>query len=418
MPTRFVDPAVIRQAFDLLVPPDASPKQYLRWKDLAAIVGLGEHWIRKRYQGRDRSELEIASITRIRKALERRHRDTPDPRLQTVIELLSATDTRATADRFGPPHRFSSHEPLRLRVVNVAFIRSSNGNYCQRLETGIRFGMLNGLRLTHLLDDESASLGHLDSDAARLHAVHELLARFNEDPRYVDRTYLVPIGTVATTAVSHALQNDRKLRARLGRDLRIIFAGVTEPEITGILRFNRDFIGGVFAGNTFADRLDFISEAFPGRKIAFLFDPRIPQELVAANCVRDWRGAPVQLVEIDQRRPTHLTPDVRRCLVTGYTVINLQMHQLVRDHPATAFIGVNTSDLGRGAVLSTGNNDLLFGIECAERLLVPDCRNEINLRDLEILRPEPVFGINQKACNLHGLIATMTARNKCKVVVD
>ena len=418
MPTRSVDSAVIRRAFDLLAPPDASPKQYLRWKQLAALVGLGEHWIRKRYQGRDRSELEVDSINRIRNALEVRHRDAPDVNLKTVIELLAVADTRGAADRFAPPHRYSARDPLRLRVVNVGFIRSNNANYCQRLEAGVRFGLLGGLRLTHLIDDEFGDLGRAATENAQIAVVQEVLARFNQDLRYVDRTYVVPIGTVATTALSRALQRDRRLRARLGRDLRVVFAGVTEPEITGILQFGRDFIGGMYAGNTLADRLDFIAEAFPNQEIAFLFDPELPHEIVARDRVRQWRDGRVRLAEIDRLRPIRLPRNIRRCLVTGYTVINLRIHELVRDHPQTAFIGVNTSDLGRGAVLSTGNNDLLFGIECAERLLVPDCLNEINLRDMDILRPEPVYGINQKACDLHGLIATIAARNKCRIVVD
>jgi hypothetical protein len=418
MPTRVVDPVLIRKAFDLLVPPEASPKQYLRWKSLAACLGLGEHWIRKRYQGRDRSELEVASIDRIRKALEARYRQTPDADLKTAVELLAVADTRAASDRFGFHRRPSARQPLRLRVVNVGFIRSNNANYCQRLEAGIRFGLLSGLRLTHLVDDESVDLDRAVTERAQIAVVQELLARFNQDLRYVDRTYLVPIGTVATTALSRALQRHRRLRSRLGRDLRIVFAGVTEPQITGILQFGRNFVGGMYAGNTIANRLEFISEAFPDQKIAFLYDPKLPQEIAARDRVRQCRNAQVRLVEIDRHRRTRLPRDVRRCLVTGYTVINLRIHELVHDHPNTAFIGVNTSDLGRGAVLSTGNNDLLFGIECAERLVVPDCLNEINLRDMDIIRPEPVYGINQRACDVHGLIATITARNRCSVVVD
>ena len=418
MPTRFIEPGLIRKAFDLLVPPDAIPKQYLRWRQLASLVGLGEHWIRKRYQGRDRSELDVASIARIRRALETRHHNAPDPEIFAVIELLSTADTRAVADRFGPPKRFSINEHLRLRVINVGFIRSNGANYCHRLESGVRFGLLNGLRTTHLIDDESVNLDACASDAARRCAIGELLDRFNEDPRYVDRTYILPIGTVAAISVARFFQNNRKAQDRLGRDVRIIFAGVTDPVITGILDFSRDFVGGMYAGNTIADRLQFISEAFPGHKIAFLHDPDLPQEIVVRNHVRQWRDGQVQLVKIDKHNPTKLPKDIKNHLVTGYTIINLHIHQLVRDHPNTPFIGVNTSDLGRGAVLSTGNNDLLYGIDCAERLIVPDCRNEINLRDMDIIRPQPIYGINLKACSLHGLIATVSARKKCKVVVD
>ena len=54
------------------------------------MVGLGEHWIRKRYQDRDRSELELASIERIRKALETRQQAAPDDAIQSIIEQFAA----------------------------------------------------------------------------------------------------------------------------------------------------------------------------------------------------------------------------------------------------------------------------------------------------------------------------------------
>ena len=48
MPTRSMDVELVRKAFDVLVPPGSVPKQYLRWKQIASMIGLGEHWIRKR----------------------------------------------------------------------------------------------------------------------------------------------------------------------------------------------------------------------------------------------------------------------------------------------------------------------------------------------------------------------------------
>src|SRR4051812_44991072 len=89
MPTRFVEAGILRQAIDALVPPGDSPKQYLRWKELAQLIGLGEHWIRKRYQGRDRSELEVKSIERIRKALEAKRQQSPDENLSRLIKILA-----------------------------------------------------------------------------------------------------------------------------------------------------------------------------------------------------------------------------------------------------------------------------------------------------------------------------------------
>ncbi len=417
MPTRSIDVHVIRKAFDLLAPPGDFPKQYLRWKKLARLTGLGEHWIRKRYQGRDQSELEVKSIDGVRKALEARRQDSPDENVKSLIELLAAAQNYR-GPRFTPRPKFLTNDVLRLRVVNVGFIRSSDANYCQRLEAGIVFGMLDGLQMTHLINDESVDLSRAATAAARLESIHELIARFETDPSYVDRTYIVPLGTVSATALSRALTADHKLRDRLGKDYRVIFAGVTEPESTGILEFSRDHIGGLFAGNTFADRLQFISEAFPDRKIAFLYDPALPQDLIARDHVLQCRNANVQVVKVATSNPTRLSATVRRKLVAGYTVVNWRIHELVRDNPRTAFIGVNVSDLGRGAILSTGNDDLRFGIDCARRLLVPDCRNEINLRDVDVIRPAPVYGINQKACNLHGLSPRIAARNRCQVVID
>jgi len=418
MPTRSVDIRLLRRAFDLLAPPGAAPKQYLRWKELARLTGLGEHWIRKRYQNRDLSELEIKSVERIRRALEARHQIAPDDALKDLIAQFAAAEDHGTTFRVEARPTRLPGERLRLRVVNVGFLRSSNANYCQRLEAGILFGMLDGLLLTHLINDESVDLGLARNAAARAKAIHQLLGRFNTDPAYVDRTYIIPLGTVAATALARELGNNPRLRQRLGKDLRVIFAGVTEPASTGILEFSRDYIGGIFAGNTFADRLEFIADAFPDPDIAFLYDPELPQDIIARDHVLACRHNNVKVVKVAGPHATRLPPNVRKCLVTGYTVINWRIHELARDNPHTAFIGVNTSDLGRGAVLSTGNDDLRFGIECAQKLLVPDCRNEVNLRDMEVLRPVPVYGVNQKACNLHGLVPRAAARNRCTVVVE
>jgi len=416
MPTRSVDVRVLQRAFDLLVPPGSIPKQYLRWKELSRRLGMGEHWIRKRYQDRDRSELELTTIGRIRRALEASPAAEQDERLKRVIATLARAQEDDTI-RLDPHQGHAAHEFLRLRVVNVAFVRSSNANYCQRLEAGIRFGMLEGLQDTHLINDESVDLTG-SSPAARLRLIQELLSKFETDPSYVDRTYLVPLGTVAASAVCRYLHRDRALRDRVGKDLRVIFAGVTAPETTGLLEFNRDYVGGMYAGTTFAERLQFISEAFPDQPISFLCDPSLPQDSIARNHVVQCHHPNVQIVNVRNSQSTRLSAETRRSLVTGYTVINWHIHEFVRKYPDTAFIGVNTSDMGLGAVASTGNDDLRFGIMCARRLMVPDCRNEINLRDLEIIRPEPVYGLNQKACNLHGLVPRIAARKKCRVIVE
>src|ERR1051325_6392804 len=103
MPTRFVEAGILRQAIDALAPPGDSPKQYLRWKELAGLIGLGEHWIRKRYQGRDRSELDVKSIERIRKALEARRQLKPDDNLKELIRVFAAAETHGTATGFEAP---------------------------------------------------------------------------------------------------------------------------------------------------------------------------------------------------------------------------------------------------------------------------------------------------------------------------
>jgi hypothetical protein len=418
MPTRSVDNRVLQKAFDVLAPPANYPKQYLRWRSLARLTGLGEHWVRKRYQDRDRSELDIRSIERVRKALDSRRPDVSDEQIKYIVELLSSVQHQSGTQRMSSRPGISVNGRMRLRVVDVGFIRSSNANYCQRLEAGVRLGILDGLELTHLVNDESVDLSRTRTKVARVAAIQGLLTRFHTDPSYVDRTYLVPLGTVAAEALSSAMKTDDTLRDRLGKDLRIVFAGVTEPESTGLLGFSRDYIGGAYAGPTFADRLQFINLAFPDQRIAFLYDPELPQDMIARNEVLKCENPFVHVVKVGKKNPTKLPAAAKGNLVTGYTIINWKIHELVRDNPGSPFIGVNVSDLGRGAVLSTGNDDLQFGMECARRLLVPDFRNEINLRDMDIFRPAPVFGMNQKACNRYGLTPRIAARNRCQVVIE
>ena len=102
----------------------------------------------------------------------------------------------------------------------------------------------------------------------------------------------------------------------------------------------------------------------------------------------------------------------------GWYFVNIHIHELVQKNPGIAFVGTNTADLSRGAVLSTGNDDFQAGLDCVLRLIIPDLRNEINLRDTPVLKPQPVWSVNQKACDLHGLVPRLAARDRCRVILD
>jgi hypothetical protein len=146
-------------------------------------------------------------------------------------------------------------EPHRMRVVNLGVIRDGGASYAMRLETGIRSGLTHGLRLTHLVADEALDLAPARSPAARANAIKSLLDRFDTRAAYVKRTYLVCLGTSATGTLVALLRRDARFRARLGRDFRVIFAAVTSPETTGILDFDRDYVGGLAYGETAVERV-------------------------------------------------------------------------------------------------------------------------------------------------------------------
>jgi hypothetical protein len=417
MPTRFIDPNVLRQAFDVLAPPGAAPKEFLRWKQLSRQVGLGEHWIRKRYHGLVQSELNAQSVDLICKALERRFREAKDSRISELMRQLSSYDPRHVLRRT-VSGQAPSDEPQKMRVVNVGFIRASSASYAMRTEAGIRAGLVNELRTSHLVDDETLDISGAATSSAESKAIYGLLDRFNSDPRYVDRTYLVTLGTPATLALVKLLSRDARFRSRLGKDFRIIFAAVTNAERTGILRFDRDYVGGMAYGNLMTERVRFIREAFPERPVAYLYDPTLLPDQIILEELQEHPELEVLPAKINSRRGTHVPREMKGRLVIGWYYVNLHIHELVRDNPEVPFAGINTTDLSRGAVLSTGNDDFLTGVECAGRLIGPDCRNEINLGDIEVLTPQAVYGLNQKACNIHGLIPKVAARSKCKVVLD
>lgn len=303
-------------------------------------------------------------------------------------------------------------------MVNLGVIRDGGASYAMRLEAGIRSGLTHGLRLTHLVADEALDLATARSPAARANGIKGLLDRFDTRAAYVDRTYLVCLGTSATGALVALLRRDARFRARLGRDFRVIFAAVTSPETTGILDFDRDYVGGLAYGETAVERVRFIHAALPGRPLAYLHDPRLPPD---AHILRELARHPeldVLPVPVGRRDPLRVPRAAQGRLVMGWYYVNIHIHALVRKNPGVAFVGTNTADLSRGAVLSTGNDDFQSGLECVQRLIIPDLRNELNLRDTPVLRPQPVWGVNQKACDLHGLVLRLAARDRCKVIVD
>ena len=225
-----------------------------------------------------RSELDVRSITLIRKALEHWLADTQEPALGALIEQLAAATTAGQARKraVSPLPTLLDGEPHQMRVVNLGVIRDGSASYAMRLEAGIRSGVTHGLRLTHLVADEALDLAAAASPAARAAAIKALLARFDTRAAYVDRTYLVCLDTAATGALVSLLRRDTRFRARLGRDFRVIFAAVTCPETTGILDFDRDYVGGMAYGDTAVERVRFIRAALPDRPIAHLHDPGLP----------------------------------------------------------------------------------------------------------------------------------------------
>jgi hypothetical protein len=177
---------------------------------------------------------------------------------------------------------------------------------------------------------------------------------------------------------------------RLGRDFRIIFASVTDLMHTGILDFGRDYIAGMYYGISVTERVRFVTEAFPGKPIAFLHDPSLAPDRHIVKEVLEHPELGVLLVEVNKRDRTRVSAKAKGHLVMGHYFMDIHIHQLVRDNPEIAFIGVNTADLGRGDVLLKGNDGFPTGIECAQRLIAAQCRNEINLRDTGVLKPPAV----------------------------
>jgi hypothetical protein len=417
MPTRFINPNILRRVFDSLVPPNAVPKDFLRWGELARHVGLNSHWIRKRYQGRMQSELDVRSIHLLRRALERKLVETKDPAVGLLIEQLSAAAEDQTEKQAIPVPSLMDGEPHKMRVVNLGLIREGSASYVMRLESGIRSGVTHGLRSTHLVADESLDLAGAALPSQHAKAIKGLLNRFNTQAAYVDRTYLICLGTSATSTLATLLRSDAHFRRRLGHDFRIIFAAVTNPATTGILEFERDYIGGMVYGDTAVERIRFIQEAFPGRPLAYLYDPALVPDRYILEEIRQHPELDVLPVPIRRQTPTRVPRQARGRLIMGWYFVNLRIHELVLANPDFAFVGTNTADLSRGAVLSTGNDDFQSGIDCVRRLIIPDLRNEINLHDTPVLKPQPVWGVNEKACNLHALVPKVTARNRCKVIV-
>lgn len=411
MPNRAIDTEVIRKAFDLLAPTKSS-KEETRWKSIAATLERSPDWVRKTYKARGAIDIRQDSLTRLIDALQ--EVDQSDA-LDAMLALLKGALAPITVtDEFEPPTRREN-----VNVINLGFIRSGKANYVQRLEMGMAWGAQEELRETHLINDETTQITHEMTEEERGNAILDLINRFDFDARYIDQSYIVPIGTQAAKELCRVLNGGRWV---IGKEFSVIYMGVTDPDAVFEGLPSQKDVAGIRYGIDGAERLAFIRALFPDAPLAFVYDERAAQDVVMREQVTigatKMDVSDLEIVAVDPASKRLLPKAAEGRLVFGYYYINENIGQLVRKYPSTPFVGLNTTDLTRGAVASTGNDDIFSGRKCAKELLVPNVTADAELHERRMISPEPIYGWNKRAVKLYdGLKTAKEGRDMCQVSI-
>lgn len=409
--------SLLREAFDLIVPPAEGVTAGERWAALSEHIGRGGTWVRKTYRsGQEFIDVKDESVRRVMTALEALEHSNEDS-AKTVIDSLG--------NILEPPLPLLEESSVRIESrkstvgLNIGFIRSGHANYAKRLQMGFSWGARETLGGTHLINDESTVVP-IDADPAQQkEVVVELIKRFELEARYIARSFIVPVGTQAAMTLCKVLgEGDWKL----GKDFSVIYLGVTDPTQALDCLSDNENIAGMRYGIDGAERIRFITKLFPDKPIAYLYDSRAPQDLIVKEQIESAEYDPslnISYCEVDPEKEDRLPSEAENKLVAGYYYLNNKLGVLSRKYKETdtAFIGLNITDLTRGAVASTGNDDVAAGRDCSKRLLAPAVRGELELHEKPVLDPPPVYGLNHKACQNRGLKTAKEGRDMCEVVI-
>lgn len=284
-------------------------------------------------------------------------------------------------------------EPMKVhspnRSVNIAIILGSVPQSVSQTVAGFmrraRVLLLANGYFTHF--EFEYGLAEPATKAEKQAIIDKLFKRF--EPEAPD--YLVTVGTAASEFA----------REQYLGQIPIIFTQATDPIESRLVRPEqglapdsaRGEIAGVTTGFPLAKRLDFLLEAFPDKRLGYIYRSTYPADVILKTKIETLAKAktpPVAIVPIEVTNDDdRLTPAQLEAadVFFGWAYLDAAFTRLAASARGKPFIGADEYVIPR-AVITTASDDYRIGEIAAEKLLFQNLLLRINLSDLPIEDPD------------------------------
>jgi ABC-type uncharacterized transport system substrate-binding protein len=243
------------------------------------------------------------------------------------------------------------------RVIRLGIIRNSNASYCNQVASGFLTEATRLLQAKGYEPHIEEEIGNatVEGEKKNAAAFNSLLKRLQEGcPRF-----LVTIGSGVTKyAIQHFLGT-----------IPILFLGVTEPVEFGLLPSSdsndtRRELTGIGYSLFVKERLKFLSELFPRKRIGFIYSDEIEVDFMVYDLLQRTMNEisyEITIIPIKVKQQSINQQQMKQAdLFMGWLYVHTHLDKFLRscDKP---FIGGGLPDVRKGAIAALANADREVG---------------------------------------------------------
>jgi putative ABC transport system substrate-binding protein len=287
------------------------------------------------------------------------------------------------------------------RTLTIAIALNGNAPYIVDMEQAFVAEARRLLEPENILIHVERSLGSAGvTEEGNKQALQGLLSNFiNNDPDLI-----VTFGSGVSSYVHEHHSN-----------IPHIFVGVTDPIASGLCSsFDPDTGRGDICGATFsvtvADRIHLINQAFPFRRIGFIYNPSYAADMHYLNAFRKEIGrVGIPLREISVTKP-YITGVDREAvdLLVGWLYLHEHIGEFIKSSKLPV-IGGGWVDLRKGACCCISDDEREIGKLAASHILYDYIVNRVPLSQIPIQMPSGnvrqrlMIGLNLDAAARHSI---------------
>lgn len=302
---------------------------------------------------------------------------------------------------------------LTSKVIRVGVLLNGNIHYVENIFAGFRSAIDTVFDKTGYVLDIEYSYGRpgaSDKDYNE-NILNDLVATMKQSGGC---DYLVTIGTSASLIAYDKFINQ----------IPIIFIGVSDPVKSGLIPHDGEAelqknIAGLQYGLSGKDTVTWLNRAFPGKKLAFVYNNEYPQDHQLFEDIASLNRP--DLVSLIETNTTTLTNKERESaqIFFGRFFLCGNMADFVNHNHSTAFVGVSIDNIRKGAAAACGYNTFELGKLSVEKILYQNLIYGVPLNEIPLVVPDKKeCGFNLKALRNAGLQASQWARAQARYILE